>query len=85
MKTILSVKDFSILYNLVNYEIIKAEQNAIYYSFGKKETQKQKEKRHKLELEELKNDKRYQDLYNLKEKLGNLSIEIETPDVEIKE
>ncbi len=82
-KTVLSVRDFSILYNLVNMEIVRAENDTIpyrYYKLSEKELKKKQEEA----MAELKQSPMYQDLLRIRESLGNLNIEIETPIVEVK-
>lgn len=92
MKVILSVRDFAILYNMAVGEISRLEHSATFVSFydidrslvGKKREeaeQKEREKRQK----ELKSNNFYQDLLRIRDKLGELYVEIETPNVEIKE
>lgn len=80
-KTVLSVRDFVILYNIVVGEIIRCEYPEIRYCLNDNEREKQ-EQEYK---ERLSKDPHYQDLLRIREKLGELNIEIETPNVEIEE
>ena len=81
-KTTLSIRDFAILYNIVLYEINEI-QNAYNYRWN--QTEEAIEKSRKEHLESLQQNQHYQDLLRIRDKLGELNIEIETPDVEIKE
>lgn len=92
MKVILSVRDFAILYNIAVEKIHEIERSVKFVSFynidhslvGKKREeaeQKEREKRQK----ELKSNNFYQDLLRIRDKLGELYVEVETPNVEIKE
>ena len=87
MKTILSVRDFSILYNVASNEMFRLEQQAIdrHYFNWEKRDKKQEQKEKKQRLEELHQSPYYQDLLRIRDKLGELHIEVETPNVEIKE
>ncbi len=83
MKTVLSVKDFSLLYHLVIDSITRMEYPTYYALFDL--TEKEKIEKKKRKEENLKNDKYYQDLLRLREALGNLQVEVETPKVEIEQ
>lgn len=82
MKTVLSVRDFAILMNIVNMQISKLE-NGWYLShkLTDEETKKQKD----AYMADLQHDTLYQDLLRIREKLGGLNIEIETPSVEVEQ
>lgn len=82
-KTILSVRDFAILYNLVNREIENRNNYGYYTRWDWSE--KEKEKARKEHLDNLAQDPHYQDLLRIRDKLGELNIEIETPNIEIEE
>lgn len=82
-KIVLSVRDFAILYNLANMEIARLENDTIpfrYYKLSEKEAKEKKE----AAMKELKQSTMYQDLLRIRESLGNLNIEVETPIVEVK-
>lgn len=86
-KQCLSVRDFAILYNMVNHKILKMENQAQdVWSWGhdgersKEEIEKQKAEN----MEHLRQNIEYQDLLRIRDKLGTLNIEIETPIVEVK-
>ena len=81
-KTTLSIRDFAILYNIVLHEINEI-QNAYHCRWNW--TEEAIEKSRKEHLESLQQNERYQDLLRIRDKLGELNIEIGTPDVEIKE
>jgi hypothetical protein len=81
-KTTLSIRDFAILYNIVHREINEI-QNA--YECRWNWTDEAIEKSRKEHLESLQQNERYQNLLRIRDKLGELNIEIDTPDVEIKE
>ena len=80
-KTVLSVRDFAILLDITNREIFRLREIPFVYLEKKAERQKREEE-HKKDLQE---SVLYQDLMRIREKLGELNIEIETPSVEIKE
>ena len=84
-RTVLSVRDFAILYNMVNNKIMHMEDQAqtIYY-FGR-DASERIEKERAEKMERLRQDPYYQDLLRIREKLGELNIEIETPSVEVEE
>lgn len=85
MKTVLSVRDFAILYNIVNYEMtrmeVQAEDASRVYSNDSMIYVTDEENKKRILQESLK----YQDLLCICEKLGELNIEVETPSVEVKE
>jgi hypothetical protein len=81
-RTVLSVRDFAILMNLANMHIDTLERDArrCYYNATD-------EKRKKIideQMEELQHNTFYQDLLRIRDKLGELNIEIETPRVEVE-
>lgn len=81
-KTTLSIRDFAVLYGMAHHEINKI-QNAYDYRWDW--TEEEIEKSRKEHFERLQTDEYYQDLLRIRDKLGELNIEIDTPDVEIKE
>lgn len=70
MKTVLSVRDFVILYELANRKLTDMESNIW---------------QHGIDREEVKYNPYYQDLLRIRDKLGELNIEVETPSVEVEE
>lgn len=80
-KTVLSIRDFVILYNIVVREIGNMESPRLSFHLDDNEREKQ-EQEYK---ERLSKNPHYQDLLRIREKLGELNIEIETPNVEIEE
>ena len=82
MKTVLSVRDFAILMNIANMYISKLE-NDVCLSY--KLTDKEVKKKKKEHMEELQHNPLYQDLLRIRDKLGELNIEVETPSVEVEE
>ncbi len=90
-RTVLSVRDFAILYNLVSDKVqrceIYAEDAAQTYLEGMSEQSLGRlsyvdEAKKKRFLEE---NHDYQDLLRIRDKLGELNIEVETPIVEVEE
>ena len=83
MKTVLSVRDFAILMNIANMYISKLENDTMsfYYNLTDEERQKRKDEN----MAELKRNPLYQDLLRIRDKLGELNIEVETPIVEVEE
>ena len=81
-RTVLSVRDFAILMNIANMYISKLE-NDVYLSYNltKEEVKKRKDEH----MAELQRDPLYQDLLRIRDKLGELNIEVETPSVEVEE
>lgn len=91
MKTVLSVRDFAILYNIVNDKV----QHCVMYAEDAAQTYIEshsdpllgrlsyvdEEKKRRLLEENL----YYQDLLRIRDKLGELNIEVETPIVEAEE
>jgi hypothetical protein len=79
-KTVLSIRDFSILYNIINSKIREIENQRITYflkdRYLAKEEQKIKER--------LSKDNFYQDLLRIRDKLGELYFEVKTPDIEME-
>ena len=80
-KTILSVRDFAILYDIANSRIKEMENPRLVYYLEDKEREKEEQKY----KEGLSKNLYYQDLLRIREKLGELNIEVETPSIEIKE
>ena len=81
MKTVLSVRDFAILMNIANMYISKLE-NDVYLSY--KSTEEEVKKRKNEHMAELQHDPLYQDLLRIRDKLGELNIEVETPSIEVE-
>lgn len=79
-KTVLSIRDFVILYNIVVREIGNMENSRLSFLKGE-----EREKQEQEYNERLSKNPHYLDLLCIREKLGELNIEIETPNVEIKE
>lgn len=89
--TVLSVKDFVILYNIANESITNMEKNArrVYgYMLDCPCSDSEREMQAKIQIEnnmkELQSNPCYQDLLRIREKLGELNIEVEVPKVEAK-
>lgn len=79
----MSIRDFAILMNIANMHIDKLEQDARRYYY--KETDEERKKRIDENIAMLQCNTFYQDLLRIREKLGELNIEVETPIVEVKE
>lgn len=69
-RTVLSVRDFAILYEIASRKLAEMEANIA--TLG-------------VDREEANHNPYYQDLLRIREKLGELNIEVETPSVEVKE
>lgn len=83
-RTVLSVRDFAILMNLANMHISKLEDDAApFYAY--KLTEEERQKRKDENMAELQRNPFYQDLLRIRDKLGELNIEVETPSVEVVE
>ena len=78
MKQTLSVADFAIILDLLNEKISDMERPLFFERCVKED------KIIEDRLTKLKSNPYYQSLLHLKESLQNLSIEVETPKVEIK-
>lgn len=82
-RTVLSVRDFAILMNIANMHIDKLENDARRNSYTRDaEVRKRREDENMAVLQ---HSTFYQDLLRIREKLGELNIEIETPIVEVEE
>lgn len=84
MKTVLSVRDFAILMNIANMYIDKLEYDTTPY-YGYKLTEEERKQRKDEKMAELQRNPLYQDLLRIRDKLGELNIEVETPSVEVEE
>ena len=83
-RTVLSVRDFAILMNIANMHISKLENDTTpFYAY--KLTEEERQKRKDENMAELQRNPFYQDLLRIREKLGELNIEVETPSVEVEE
>ncbi len=67
-RTVLSVRDFAILYEIANRELGEIEKKILCMGVDREET---------------KHYPYYQDLLRIRDKLGELNIEVETPIVEV--
>ena len=82
MKQVLSVADFGLILNLVNDRIEKMEYDVKHQPYWDKEPSKEYVNK---QMRELRRNQFYRSLIHLKESLENLNVEVETPNVEIKE
>ena len=82
MKTVLSVRDFAILMNIANMYISKLENDTMSFYYNLKDEERQKRKDENMA--ELQRNPLYQDLLRIRDKLGELNIEVETPIVEVE-
>ena len=84
-RTVLSVRDFALLYNIANYEMarieVQAENTSRVYSDDSMIYVTDEENKKRILQESLK----YQDLLRICNKLGELNIVVETPSVEVEE
>lgn len=69
-RTVLSVRDFAILYEIASRELGEIEKKILCIGVDREET---------------KHYPYYQDLLRIRDKLGELNIEVETPSVEVEE
>lgn len=83
MKTVLSVRDFTILLRIADMEISRMQCDYSY--MFPNETEEEHQKRIDKRMKELQSNPIYQDLLRIREKLGELNIEIETPSVEVED
>ncbi len=81
-KTVLSVRDFAILYNLIIEKIIRREWEAENSSRVYKYDLVTIDEKKKIAI--LEKDLCYQDLLRLRESFGKLNVEIETSRVEVE-
>jgi hypothetical protein len=81
-RTVLSVRDFAILLSLADREISRMQSNISYMLFN--ETGEEYQKRMEEKMKMLQSEPLYQDLLRIRDKLGELNIEIETPSVEVE-
>jgi len=82
-KIIMSVRDFAILYNIIDYKIHILEDNAKIspINFITNASEEKMEE----DLQKFKDtDLYYKDLIRIREKLGELNIEIETPELKVE-
>lgn len=84
MKTVLSVRDFAILLRIAEMHIENMERNAKSVWKFNNTTEKDRQKEIKENMKHLQQDPLYQDLLRIREKLGELNIEVETPSVEVE-
>ena len=80
MKQVLSVADFAVILDLINEKICRL-QEPTKLAWEEKQRERLREER----IEELKDNVYYQGLLHLKNSLENLNVEVETPDVKVKE
>lgn len=83
-RTVLSVRDFAILMNIANMYIDKLENDARRNAYIRR-TDEEKQKQADYNMAVLQQNQFYQDLLRIREKLGELNIEVETPSVEVEE
>lgn len=80
-RTVLSVRDFAILLRIAETHIEEMERNVqCVYMFEPKD----REQKIKENMKDLQSNPYYQDLLRIREKLGELNVEIETPSVEVE-
>lgn len=68
-RTVLSIRDFAILYEIADRKLAEIEKNIIAFD---------------MDREEALTNPYYQDLLRIREKLGELNVEVETPSVEVE-
>lgn len=82
MKQVLSIRDLAIIYNKFSDDVnaIERRQQTGWDKDGKSKYETDKELEYRLEK-----DNYYQDAKRIKEALGTLNVEIDTPDLKIEE
>lgn len=83
-RTALSVRDFAILMNIANMYIDKLENYARRNAYMRR-TDEAKQKQADYNMAVLQQNPFYQDLLRIRDKLGELNIEVETPIVEVED
>lgn len=83
-RTVLSVRDFAILYNIVSNKIMQMESQAQTIYWSERNDSERIEKERAENMERLHQDPCYKDLLRIRDKLGELNIEVETPSVEVE-
>ena len=68
--TVLSVRDFAILYEIASRKLAEMEEKIVILD---------------MDREEANHNPYYQDLLRIRDKLGELNIEVETPSVKVEE
>lgn len=83
-KQVLSVADFALILNIVNERLERAETAEPHDAWYEKDRVKKEETiaKYRAELKEM---PLYKSLLHLKNSLENLNVEIETPDIELKD
>lgn len=84
MKTVLSVRDFAILMNIANMYIDKLESDARCNAYIRRTDEETKQKQTEYNMAALQQNPFYQDLLRIRDKLGELNIEVDTPSVEVE-
>lgn len=84
MKQVISIADFSIILTVINDRIASLEYPPMEYDW-KTHKEKSYEERKKEHMKRLKADPRYQSLLHAKKALEECKVEIEVPDLEVKD
>lgn len=88
MKQVISIADFAIMLNTINEKIQNLEGSASlfvpFYTMNKA-TEKERQKQIENNLRELKKSPFYQSLLHAKKALEECKVEIEVPDLEVKD
>lgn len=85
-RTILSVRDFAILYEIITSNINNMRNMAqTLYWYNENKTKEEQHQEIEQKMRKLQEDPWYQDLLRIRDKLGELNIEVETPIVEVKD
>lgn len=82
MKQVISIADFATILNVINEKIIIEKRPPIEYDW---QTQEEKEVNKKEHMKRLKTDPFYQSLLHAKKALEECKVEIEVPDLEVKD
>lgn len=82
MKQVISIADFATMLNVINEKIIFEERPPMEYDWQTREEKAANKKEH---MKTLKTDPRYQSLIHAKKALEECKVEIEVPDLEVKD
>ena len=83
-RTVLSVRDFAILLRIAEMHINDMESSAKHVWMFNKMTPEDEQRKIEENMKNLQQQPLYQDLLRIREKLGELNIEVETPSVEVE-
>lgn len=85
MKQVISIADFATMLNVINDKIESVEHVPCFEFDWKNQKEKPYEQVEKEHFKRLKTDPRYQSLLHAKKALEECKVEIEVPDLEVKD